>query len=116
MFRVYLVCDCCGKSMGFCNGSMLEGGGLSTVEVSSSSGVLKVNQCHTGLGCHWLVCILYSVAGSKEMFSSLETWWIPEVLLRGVGMLKFSLPLISFILQGEFTFKDCIYCIHKVTE
>ena len=37
-----------------------------------------------------MVC---GVAGSKEIFLSLETWWILEVLLRGVGMLKISLPL-----------------------
>ena len=36
--------------------------------------------------------MLHGVTGSKEMFSSLETWCILEVLLSGVGMLKFSLP------------------------
>ena len=38
--------------------------------------------------------MLCGVTGSKEMFSLLETWWILEVLLRGVGMLKFSLALL----------------------
>ena len=93
MGRVHLECGCCRKSMGFCNGAMLEGNGLSTVRVSSSSEELKANQCHTGLWCGWLVPVLHGIAGSKETFSSLETWWILEVFLRGVGVLKFSLPL-----------------------
>ena len=94
MVRVHLECGCCRKSTGFCNGTMLEGDGLPTVEVSLSSEVLKDNQCCTGLQCDWLVPVLHGVAGSNEMFSSLETWLILEVLLRGVGMLKFSLPLL----------------------
>ena len=93
MVRVQLVCGCWRKYTGFCKGHVLEGNGLSTVEVSLSSEEQKVNQCHTGLWCDWLVCVLCGVTASKEMFSSLETWWILEVLLRGVGMLKFSLPL-----------------------
>ena len=66
---------------------------MSTVEMSSSSELLKVNRHHTGLQCDWLVLMLCGVVGSKEMFSSLGTLWILDVLLRGVGMLKFSLPL-----------------------
>ena len=93
MVRVHLVCGCCRKSIGFCDGTILEGNGLSTVEVSLSSEELKVNQCHTGLLCNWLVPVLCSVVGLKEIFSSLETWLILEVLLRGVGVLKLSLPL-----------------------
>ena len=79
--------------MGLCGDAVWQGDGMSTVELSSSSEVLKVNQHHAGLQCDWLVLMLCGIAGSKEMFSSLETWWILEVLLRGVGMLKFSLPL-----------------------
>ena len=93
MVRVHLEGGCYVKSTGFCNGPVLEGDGLSTVEMSSSSEVLKVNWHHTGLWHDLLVPVLCGVTGSKEMFSSLETWWILEVLLRGVGMLKFSLPL-----------------------
>ena len=94
MVRVHLECGCCTKSMGFCKGTVLEGDELSTVEVSSSSSEeLKVRWCHTGLLCDLLVCVLCGVTGLKEMFSSLETWQILEVLLRGVGILKFSLPL-----------------------
>ena len=37
--------------------------------------------------------MLCGVTGSKETFSSQETWCILEVLLCGVGMLKFSLLL-----------------------
>ena len=40
------------------------------------------------------VTVLHGIEGSKEdMLSSLETWWILGVHLRGVGMLKFLLPL-----------------------
>ena len=78
--------------MGFCKGTVLEGDKLSTVEVSSSlSEELKVNQYHKGLQCDWLECMLCGVTGLK-MFSAMKTWWILEVLLSGVGMLKFSLP------------------------
>ena len=94
MGRVHLEDSCCRKSMGFCNGAMLEGNGLSTVRVSSSSEELKVNQHLTSLQYDWLVPVLCGVAGSKEMFSSLGTWCILEVLLRGASMLKFSLPLL----------------------
>ena len=89
MGRVHLEGGCCRKSMGFCNGAMPEGNELSTVRVSSSE-ELEVNQCCTGLQCDWLVPVLHGIAGSKEMFSSFETWCILEVVLRGVGMLKFS--------------------------
>ena len=93
MVRVHLECGCCGKSMGFCSSTVLEGNGMSIVEMSSSSELLKDNQHHTGLWCDWLVPMLCGVVGSKEMLSSLDTWWILGVCLRGVGMLKFSLPL-----------------------
>ena len=43
MGRVHLEGGYCRKSMGFCNGAMLEGDGLSTVRVSLSSEKLKVN-------------------------------------------------------------------------
>ena len=92
MVRVYMECGCCGKSMGFCSGTVLEGNGMSTVEMSSSSELLKDNWHHTGLQHGWLVSMLCGVLGSKEMLS-LDTWWILGGHLRGVGMLKFSLPL-----------------------
>ena len=66
---------------------------MSTAELSSLSELLNDNWQHTGLQCDWLVAVMHGVEGSKEMFSSLETWWILGVHLRGVGMLKFSLPL-----------------------
>ena len=66
---------------------------MSTAELSSLSEVLNDIQQHTGLWHDWLVSVVCGVEGSKEMFSSLETWWILGVL-RGVGMLKFSLPLL----------------------
>ena len=93
MGRVHLEGGCCRKTTGFCNGAILEGDGMSSVGVSSSSEELKVNRCHTGLWYDWLVTVLHGVAGSKEMFSSLKTWWMHDVLLKGVDMLKFSLPL-----------------------
>ena len=71
-------------------GAVLAGKGISSVGVSSSSEELN----HTGLQCDSLVPVLHSVAGSKEAFLTLEMWWILEVLLSGVGMLKFSLPLL----------------------
>ena len=89
MGRVHLKDGCCRKSLGFCKGAMREGNGLSTVRVSSSSEELKFNRHQTGLQCDWLVPVLHGVAGSKETFSSLETWWILEALLSAVGMLKF---------------------------
>ena len=74
MVWVHLECGCCGKSMGLCSGTVLEGGGMSTVEMSSSSELLKDNWHHTGLWCDWLVLVLCGVMGSKDMLSSLETW------------------------------------------
>ena len=65
---------------------------MSTPELPSSSGLLNDNQWHTGVQCDWLVDVVCGVEGPKEMFSSLETWWILGVHLR-VSMLKFSLPL-----------------------
>ena len=65
-----------------------------TARLSSSSELLNDNQQHTGLQCDWLVPVLHGVVGSKEVLSSLETWWILGLHLRGVGMLKFSLPLL----------------------
>ena len=95
MVTVHLECGCCRTSTRCCKGTVLKGDELSTVEVSSSSSEeLMVNQCSTFLGCEWLVCVLCGITGSKEMFSSLKTWCVLEVLLRGVGMLKFSLPLL----------------------
>ena len=93
MVRGHLECGCCGKTMGFYSGTVLEGDGMSTVEMSSSSELLKDNWHHTGLWCGWPVPVLHGVVGSKEMLLSLDTWWILGVHLRGVGMLKFSLPL-----------------------
>ena len=95
MVRVHFECGCCRKYMGFCNGAILVGDGLSTVRVSSSSEELNVNRCHTGLQCDWLVPVLCGFTGTKEMLSSLETWWILDVLLRRRGYAKiFSLPLL----------------------
>ena len=91
--RVHLECGCCGKSMGFCSSTVLEGDGMSTVEISSPSELLKDNWNHTGLWHDWLVPMLHGVVGSKEMLSSLDTWWILGIHQMGVGMLKFSLPL-----------------------
>ena len=65
---------------------------MSIAELSSSSELLNDNWHHTGLQCDWLVAVLHGVEESKEMLSSLEMWWILGVCLRGVGMLKFSLP------------------------
>ena len=50
-------------------------------------------QWHKGLQCDWLVAVVCGGEGSKEMFSSLKTWQIFGVHLRGVGILEFSLPL-----------------------
>ena len=93
MERVYLGCSCCQKSVGLCGNVVLEGYGVSTEELSSSSEVLKVNRWCTGLQCDWLVPVLHGVTGSREMCSLLRTWWIFNVLLREEGMLKFSLLL-----------------------
>ena len=92
MIRVHLEGGCCGKSTGFCSGTVLEGNGMSTVEMSSSLELLKDNWHHTGLWHDLLVPMLHRVVGSKEM-SSLDTYWILAVHLRGVGMLKSSLLL-----------------------
>ena len=43
MVRMYLECGCCEESMGLCGDAVWEGDGMSTVELSSSSEVLKVN-------------------------------------------------------------------------
>ena len=94
VFGVHLEDECCRVSIQFCNGSVLAGNGISSVGVSSSSEELKVVKCHTGLQCDCLVPVLHGVTSSKEAFSTLETWWILEVLLSGVGMLKFLLPLL----------------------
>ena len=74
MVRVHLECGCCGKSMGFCSGTVLVGNGMSTIEMSSSSELLKDNWHHTGLWHDLLVPVLHGVVGSKEMLSSLDTW------------------------------------------
>ena len=47
MVRMHL--ECCEKDMGLCGGVILEGDGMSTVELSSSSEVLKVNWHHIDL-------------------------------------------------------------------
>ena len=91
---MYLECGCCEKSTGLCGGAVPEGNGMSTAEPSSSSELLKDNWHHTGLWHSLLVPVLCGVVGSKDMLSSLETWCILGVHLRGVGMLKFSLPLM----------------------
>ena len=93
MGKVHFEGGCCRKATGFCNGAILEGYLLLTVRMSSSSGELKVNWHCTDLWCDWLVPVLCGVAGSKEAFSSLKMWCILEVLLSGMGMLKFSLQL-----------------------
>ena len=77
---------------GSASGTVLEGDGMSTGDMSSSSEVLKENWHHTGLWHDWLIPMLYGVLGSQEM-SSLDTWWILGVHLREMGMLKFSLPI-----------------------
>ena len=82
MVRVHLECGCCGKPTGFCIGTVLQSDGMSTVEMSSSSELLKDNWHHTGLWHDLLVPMLCGVVGSKEMLSSLDTWWILGVCLR----------------------------------
>ena len=74
-----------------------------------------INGIITGLQCDWLVLVLHGVG--VQMLISLKTWRMLEVYLRGVGMLKFSLPL-SYPLSSDtkFSFKGGIKCIHKVTE
>ena len=89
MSRVQIGGGCCRKATGFFTDAILGDKGLSTVRVSSSSEELKVNHHGTGLQCDWLTPVPCGVARSKETFSSLETWCILEVLLSGVGMLKF---------------------------
>ena len=79
--------------MGHCSGAVLEGYGMSTAELSSLSELLKDNWHHTGLQHGWLVAVLCGEVGLKEMLSSPETWWILDVHLSRVGMLKFLLPL-----------------------
>ena len=37
--------------------------------------------------------VVSGVVGSKDKFSLVETWYICDTLLRGVGILKLSLPL-----------------------
>ena len=88
---MHLEDGCCRVSIWFCNGAVLAGEGISSVGVSSSLEKLKVKHHCTGLQCDSPVPVLHSVTGSEEAFSTLETWWILEVLLSGVGMLKFSL-------------------------
>ena len=66
---------------------------MSTAELSSSSELLNDNWWCTGLQHDWLVAVVCGVEGLKEMFPSLETWWILGVHLTGVGMLTFSFPL-----------------------
>ena len=49
MGKVHFEGGCCRKTTGFCNGAILEGEGMSSVGMSSSSEELKFNQCCTGL-------------------------------------------------------------------
>ena len=63
--------------------------------VSSSSEELYVNLLHTGLSSGSLVLCGVTGIGLKEAFLMLETWWILDVFQRGVGMLKFSEPLLE---------------------
>ena len=85
VFKVHLEDGCCRVFMWFCNGAVLAGNGISSVGVSSSSEELKVKCHHSGLQCNCLVSVLHSVTGSKDIFLTLETWWMLEVLLSGVG-------------------------------
>ena len=61
---------------------------------TSSSELVNDNWQCTGLQCDWMVPVQCGVVGSNEVLSSLKTWWILGLHLRGVGMLKFSLPLL----------------------
>ena len=47
---------------------------MSTVELSSLSELLNDNLQLTSLQCDWLVSVVHGIEGSREMFSSLETW------------------------------------------
>ena len=76
---------------------MVEGDGLPTVHLSSSSEELKVNQCHTGLHCDWLVPVLHGVAGSKETFSSLDMVDFGGSSEKSGHVNIFTTTLISFI-------------------
>ena len=71
----------------------MQGEGASSSEVSTSSEELYVNHLHTGLRQDSLVLHGVAGVGSNEAFSTLDTWCIFDVLLSGVGMLKFSEPL-----------------------
>ena len=109
VFRVHLEGDCWKASVWYCTGSVLFGDGISSIGVSSSSSSeeLKVRHLHTGLQCDSLVPVLHGITGcgSKDAFLTLEMWWILEVLLSGVCMLKFCYPCHSLCLQGWVYFQ-----------
>ena len=66
---------------------------LLTAGVLSSSVLLNDKWWHMGLWLNWCVAVVCGVEVLREMFSLLETWLTLDVHLRGVGMLKFLLPL-----------------------
>ena len=55
-----------------------------------------LNLCGEGSGC--CLAVLSAVVGSKYRFSLVEMWYICDALLRGVGILKLSLPLLLFLI------------------
>ena len=96
-FRVHLEGGHWEASTWCCFDGVLSGDGVTSAGMtsSSSSEELKDKHLHTGLWCDSLLPELCGVtgSGSKDVFSTLEIWWFLEVLLSGVGMLKFLLPL-----------------------
>ena len=103
--------------MSLCGDAVWKGDGMSTAELSSSSEVLKVNWHHTGLQCDWMVPMMHGVIGSKVNVcitrNVVDSGGSSE---RSDYVKIFTTTLISFILQGEFTFKGCIECGHEATE
>ena len=89
---------------------------LLTARVLSSPVLLNDKWQYMGLWLTWCVAVVHGVEGLKEMFSLLETWGTLDVHLRGLGMLNFTATLVSFIFQGECSFKSMILCGHKVTK
>ena len=83
-----------GSCAWYCTCGAWQGGGTLSSVVSSSSEDLYVNLLHTGLRHNSLELHGIAGTGSKEAFSMLEMWWILDVLQSGVGMLKFSEPLM----------------------
>ena len=64
----------CGLHPWYCTCGALQGEGTSSSAVSSSSEELYVNFLHTGLSHESLVLHGVTRTGTKEAFSTLETW------------------------------------------